>query len=148
MLAFEVACDAEHAFRMWTEHASTWWPAAHTVSHERGVDIVFEPRVGGRIFERTTANLEYEWGSVTAWEPPHRLAYRWHIASDPSNATDVEVRFAPVDASATRVTVRHAGWERLGPEQGRQWRNINQGGWDGVVPEYVAACAQRGLVNG
>jgi hypothetical protein len=146
-ISFEVACDRRHAFSIWTERASAWWPAEHTVSRERGAQIVFEPRVGGRIFERTHTGLEYEWGQVTAWDPPHRLAYLWHIATEPANATDVEIRFVELSGSATRVEVEHGGWDRLGPEHGPQWRDTNQGGWDGVVPSYRAACASAASTN-
>jgi hypothetical protein len=140
-IAFELACDAQHAFGVWTERASAWWPRAHTVSREHTLDIVFEPRIGGRVFERTRNGSEHEWGQITVWDPPHWLGYRWHIATDPANATEVEIRFLQLGPGATRVEVQHAGWDRLGPDQGRAWRNVNQGGWDGVLPDYVAACA-------
>ena len=68
-----------------------WWPPEHTALHEPGAEIVFEHRVGGRIFERTPQGDEIEWGEITEWEPPRRLRYRWHIATDPANATDVEI---------------------------------------------------------
>ena len=89
----EVACNPEHAFRTWTTRASAWWPPEHTATHERDAEIVFEPRVGGRIFERTTAGQEIEWGQVTEWDPPRRLRYQWHIAADPADATYVEIVF-------------------------------------------------------
>ena len=68
-----------------------WWPPEHTALHEPGAEIVFEHRAGGRIFERTPQGDEIEWGEITEWEPPRRLRYRWHIATDPANATDVEI---------------------------------------------------------
>ena len=49
-ISFEVACSPDHAFRTWTERAAAWWPPQHTVSHEPGAEIVFEPRPGGRIY--------------------------------------------------------------------------------------------------
>jgi uncharacterized protein YndB with AHSA1/START domain len=144
-VSFEVACDPQHAFAVWTERASAWWPSQHTVSHDRGAEIVFEPRAGGRIFERTNAGQEFEWGQVTAWDPPHRLAYVWHIATEPAKATDVEIRFVEVSGTVTRVEVEHAGWDRLGPELGQAWRKTNLNGWDGVVPSYKAACAAASM---
>jgi uncharacterized protein YndB with AHSA1/START domain len=140
-IAFEVACDATSAFSIWTERTSAWWPTVHTVSRERAVEIVFEPRIGGRVYERTSTGLEHDWGRVTAWDPPHRLAYLWHIATDPTNATDVEVRFIELGGQATRVEVDHDGWDRLGPRRGHAWRGVNQAGWDGVLPQYIGACA-------
>jgi uncharacterized protein YndB with AHSA1/START domain len=138
-LSFVVACPADHAFATWTAKASSWWPAEHTVSHEKGMKIVFEPRAGGRIFERTSSGQEIEWGEITEWDPPRRLRYQWHIATDPVNATDVEIAFRPLSDASTRVEIEHSGWDRLG-DLGRTWRDANHGGWDGVMPAYVAAC--------
>jgi uncharacterized protein YndB with AHSA1/START domain len=134
-----VACSADHAFATWTARASAWWPPEHTMSGERALRIVFEPRVGGRIFERTADGRELEWGEVTAWEPPRRLGYRWSIATTPEEATEVEIVFREESPSATRVEIEHRGWERLG-ERGAGWREVNQSGWDGTLPAYVAAC--------
>ncbi len=140
-ISFEVACPADHAFAVWTARTSSWWPAAHTVSGEKGLQVVFEGRPGGRIFERTTTGVEIEWGEVTVWEPPLRLGYLWHIATDSSDATEVEIHFVPQGDAATRVDIEHRGWERLGA-RGPGWRDANQAGWDGVLPDYNAACSQ------
>jgi len=134
-ISFVVECPQEHAFATWTSRAGAWWPAEHTVSHERGAEIVFEPRTGGRIFERTAAGEEIEWGEVLEWDPPRRLRYLWHIATDPANATEVEIVFQGLADSSTRVEIEHGGWDRLG-ELGQPWRNANVAGWDGVLPSY------------
>jgi uncharacterized protein YndB with AHSA1/START domain len=139
-LTLVVACPAEHAFATWTARATAWWPPDHTVSHETDLEVVFEGRVGGRIFERTAAGTEIDWGEITAWEPPRRIAYLWHIATDRSDATDVEIVFNQLSDATTRVEIEHRGWERLGAK-GQPWRDANQAGWDGVLPAYVAACA-------
>ncbi len=73
-MSFEVACSAEQAFTTWTSRMSSWWPEDHTVTGEAGLEVVLEPGVGGRIYERTRAGAEHDWGRVTAWEPPARLA--------------------------------------------------------------------------
>ena len=108
------------------------------MSGERDLQIIFEPRVGGRIFERTSDGREFEWGEITAWEPPARLCYRWSIATTLDNATDVEIRFHEEGEHATRVEIEHRGWERLG-ERGQSWREVNGGGWDGTLPAFQAA---------
>jgi hypothetical protein len=141
-IAFDVACDQQHAFSVWTEHASAWWPKVHTVSRQPDLQIVFEPRVGGRIFERSRIGQEHEWGEITVWDPPRRLAYLWRIATERSNATDVEIRFLEMGPATTRVEVEHGGWDRLGPATGQSWRESNQDGWDGTLPAYIAACAR------
>jgi uncharacterized protein YndB with AHSA1/START domain len=137
-LAFDVACPVAHAFTVWTAGIGTWWPADHSVTGEAGLRVVLEGREGGRIYERTTAGVEHDWGEVTAWEPPGRLAYSWFLRADRSDATDVEIRFLPIGADRTRVEIEHAGWERLG-DRGDSWRERNQAGWSTLLPHYLAA---------
>jgi uncharacterized protein YndB with AHSA1/START domain len=134
-LAFEVACSPEDAFATWTADINSWWPRDHTVSGEESTVIRFEPGPGGRIFERTVAGREMEWGEVVAWEPPSRLAYLWHLGSDRKQATDVEVTFTPTVAGRTVVELVHTGWERLG-DAGPQRRDRNQTGWTDVIEAY------------
>ena len=115
-----------------------WWPADHTVSGEDGLTVVLEPRLGGRIFERTRDGVEHDWGEVTAWEPPGRLVYLWHLRRDRADATEVEIRFIERGDATTLVEIEHRGWERLGAE-GEAWRDRNHGGWATLLPHYVAA---------
>jgi uncharacterized protein YndB with AHSA1/START domain len=135
-LSFRVACPPEHAFEIWTARASLWWPADHSVSGEDGLDVVIEPHVGGRIFERTRAGREEDWGEVLVWEPPRRLVYLWHLRADRADATEVEVVFAPDGEAATEVRIDHRGWERLGGRAGA-WRDRNRRGWTTLIPWYV-----------
>jgi uncharacterized protein YndB with AHSA1/START domain len=139
--SFDVACSAEHAFRVWTGGIAAWWPADHTVTGRDDASVVLEGRVGGRIFERTTDGAEHDWGEVTAWEPPGRLAYLWFLRTDRADATDVEIRFVPVGEAATRVEIEHSGWERLG-DRGAAWRERNLGGWSTLLPHYRAFCTE------
>jgi uncharacterized protein YndB with AHSA1/START domain len=135
----DVACSPRHAFATWTERFGSWWPRGHTVSGEDGARVELEPRVGGRIYERTEDGTEIDWGEITAWDPPHRLAYLWHIRRDRGDATDVEIAFVPLEAERTRIDIVHTGWERLGAD-GPAWREANVGGWGGLLPHFVAAC--------
>ena len=139
-LAFEVACPVDHAFDTWTARISTWWPRDHTESGAADADVVLECRPGGRIFERLPTGVEHDWGEVTAWEPPGRLGYTWHLRRDRSDATDVEIRFVAVGPAATRVEIVHSGWERLGAG-GDDWRDRNFGGWATLLPHYMATAA-------
>ena len=142
-LDFEVGCAPDHAFGVWTSRIATWWPADHTVSGDADLRVVLEPKVGGRIFERTRDGVEHDWGWVTAWEPPVRLAYRWHLRRDRSDATEVEIRFVPVEVDRTRVEIEHRDWERLGAE-GQSWRDRNAGGWSTLLPHYMEAARVDG----
>ena len=134
----ELACPQEHAFATWTEHFARWWPPGHTVTGNPAA-IVLEPRLGGRIYERTRDGQEIDWGEITAWDPPHGFAYLWHIRRDRADATDVEVRFVATRDDTTRMEITHNGWERLGAEA-ESWRDANRGGWAGLLPHFIAAC--------
>lgn len=136
-LSFEVACPVEHAFAVWTGGIGAWWPRDHTVTGE-SVQVVLESGVGGRIFERTEDGVEHEWGEVTVWEPPSRLAYWWHLAQDRAEATEVDIRFRPTGGAATRVEITHRGWEHLGA-RGPAARDRNTAGWESLLPHYLAA---------
>jgi uncharacterized protein YndB with AHSA1/START domain len=140
--SLDVGCPVDHAFRVWTGRINLWWPADHTVSGQPDTEVVLEPRLGGRIFERTAGGVEHEWGEVTLWEPPHRLGYLWHLRTDRSAATEVEIRFIPAAEAATRIEIEHAGWERLG-DAGPQWRDRNRMGWTTLLPHFQAAARPR-----
>ena len=141
----DVACPPADAFATWTERIDLWWPKGHSASGDPSATVVLEPGVGGRIYERTGDGHEIEWGEVTRWDPPGRLAYLWHIRRDRADATDVDIRFVDAGDGSTRVEIRHTGWERLGAE-GPVWRDANRGGWAGLLPhfsEFVAAAGGR-----
>lgn len=136
-LAIEVDCSPEHAFMTWTERIAAWWPSDHTASGEENLQVILEGRSGGRIFERTADGMERDWGEVTAWEPPHRFVYLWHLRRERDDATEVEIRFEPA-GDTTRVEIEHRGWERLGAE-GQEWRDRNMGGWSTLLPHFIQA---------
>lgn len=137
-MSFQVGCPVAHAFDVWTNKISRWWPADHSVSGEDRLLVVLEGRPGGRIFERTSSGAEFEWGEVTVWEPPTRLAYLWHLRQDRADATEVEITFVDQGDSTTRVEIEHRGWERLGA-RGQALRDANLAGWNTLVPHYLAA---------
>lgn len=139
-LVVELAVDgsAAHAFRTWTERCAIWWPASHTVSGDPAA-IVFEPRPGGRIYERAADGVEYPWGEVVSWDPPNQLRYRWHLFFDPAQATDVEVTFTPT-SNGTAVRIVQTGWERLG-DAGPPRRERTGAAWAGITARYAEACA-------
>jgi uncharacterized protein YndB with AHSA1/START domain len=139
-LHVEVAlrCPAHHAFTTWTERFGTWWPGSHLTSGDPRAAVHLEPGVGGRIYERTTDGREIDWGEITEWDPPRRLAYLWHIRRERSHGTDVRIDFVDAGDGTSRVLIEHTGWERLG-DQAQAWRDANRGGWDGLLPHFVSA---------
>ncbi len=135
-LAFSVACHPAEAFTVWTERFSTWWPDDHTVTGDPA-SVVLEPRLGGRIYERTLEGTEHDWGEVIVWEPPDRLCYLWHLRRDRADATEVEIRFLG-EGAGTRVEIEHRGWERLGTA-GTEWRERNISGWQTLLPHFITS---------
>jgi hypothetical protein len=138
-LTLDIDCAPDHAFDVWTSRFDRWWPRGHSVSGDPAA-IVLEPHVGGRIFERTADGTEIDWGEVTVWQPPERLAYLWHIRRDRSDATDVELTFADAGDGTTRLHIVHRGWERLGAGA-EEWRDANRGGWHGLLPHFTTYIA-------
>jgi DNA-binding transcriptional ArsR family regulator/uncharacterized protein YndB with AHSA1/START domain len=119
-----VNAPVQRAFAVFTEQMDRIKPREHNML---GVDIeetVFEPRVGGRIYDRGTDGSECEWATVLAYEPPERVVFswnispHWHVEPDPSKRSEVEVRFIAEDQQRTRVELEHRhldhhgdGWE-------------------------------------
>ena len=141
LISFDVDCSADHAFNVWTSKIGTWWPRDHTVSGDPE-EIVLESGPGGRIYERTSAGEQHEWG-VTAWEPPRRLSYLWHIGRDRGTATEVEITFMEEGAARTRIAIAHSGWGKVGDEAEAR-RDQNRSGWDALLPHFVAAVRKEG----
>lgn len=139
-IAFEVACSQGRAFATWGERFGLWWPRGHTVTGAADSEVVLEPRVGGRIYERTRGGDEVDWGEITTWEPPRSLGYLWHLRRDRADATDVEIRFVALGDGRTRVEIEHSGWERLGADA-PAWRARNLAGWTSLIPHYEEAIA-------
>lgn len=137
-LAFEVACSPEHAFRVWTERTALWWPQSHTMSQDPELEVHFEPWVGGRIFERSSDGTEFEWGEISVWEPPHRLAYEWHIFFDRSEATSIDLTFE-ASGGGTRVRLYQRGFEKLPADIGLTRRDRTEGAWDEITTHFRQA---------
>ena len=130
-----VDCAVEEAFRVFTSDAPSWWPVethsiAGTVSQ-----IVFEPRVGGEVYEVSESGERGHWATVLEWDPPRRLVLAWNILNRDGDRTEVEVRFSPED-EGTRVELEHRGWERV-VESGVEKRENYDTGWDHVLGKYV-----------
>ena len=100
--------------------------------------MVLQDGVGGRIYERTGDGTEHDWGEVTVWQPPERLAYLWHLGRERADATEVEIRFVAQGTGATRVEIEHRGWERLGPAAGHGVSGTRAAG-QSLLPHFITA---------
>lgn len=131
-----VSWDPEAAFRRFTEGFGTWWPTAtHSIGGDRVQRVTFDGRVGGLIVEELTDGRRFQWGRVTAWEPPRRVAFIWHPSREESVAQDVVVRFVP-EGTGTRVELTSTGWEKLG-KRARAARRGYGIGWGSVLATYA-----------
>ena len=137
-----VSCSVERAFRVFTEDIGGWWPVgSHSIFGEDRAGVVFEGRVGGRVYEVDECGEEGLWGTLTAWDPPHTFAMTWHPGRGDDTAQDLEVRFTP-EESSTRVDLLHTGWERLGDRMAEVSQSYDQG-WDVVLGRYAEATGKE-----
>ena len=112
--AVAVRAAPARAFVLFTRDLARWWPLPQFHTGPDPVDCAIEPHVGGRVFERSADGRETSWGTVVAYDPPHRLAFSWIIGGlSPDQAQLIDIRFTPEDAG-TRVELTHSGWEKLG----------------------------------
>jgi uncharacterized protein YndB with AHSA1/START domain len=124
----------EEAFALFTDGIAGWWPLeTHSIHQERATSLTLEGRVGGRLYEVSDEGEEGLWGTVTVWEPPHRLAYTWHPGREEETSQEVEVRFIP-DGGGARLELEHRGWERAPQSRGHY-----DTGWEVVLGRYASA---------
>jgi uncharacterized protein YndB with AHSA1/START domain len=138
-LVFTVTVDQpiDDAFRLFTDKIGTWWPkATHSIGEDRVVDVVLEPWVDGRLYERQDDGTECSWGEVLAWDAPHRFVVTWHPSLQPVAMTEVEVTFTAIDGDSTTVQLTHRHWQRLGDVAAVTRANYSQG-WVGVLSGYT-----------
>lgn len=135
-----VARSREEAFDVFTNGFGTWWPyRTHSISEERVVDAVLEPRLGGRIYERNDDGSEAEWGRVVGWEPPRRLVFSWQPNPEAPGETEVEVTFDETH-DGTLVSLEHRGWDAYA-ERATQIRPEYEQGWPLVLGRFAERAA-------
>src|SRR3954470_24413015 len=104
-----VEAPVERAFRVFTEQFDKIKPREHNMLEVDIAESVFEPREGGRVYDRGSDGSQCQWARVLAYEPPNRIVFtwdisrRWQIETDLSRASEVEVRFIPETDERTRV---------------------------------------------
>lgn len=111
-----INAPAERAFRVFAQGINTWWPHQYHIGQADIAEVVLEPRVGGRWYERGVDDSECDWGRVLAWEPPHRLVFTWQVSGEwqltPTRNTPARSRCgsAPTDPSRPPSTSNTAAW--------------------------------------
>jgi uncharacterized protein YndB with AHSA1/START domain len=141
-----VDAPVEHAFKVFTEGMDTWWPREHHLLEGEYRDAVFEPRTGGHIYHRDTVGGVSRWARVLVYDPPTRLVFtwdispQWHLETDLSRTSEVEVTFSAESPGRTRVELEHRhldrhgdGWEPLRDAVG------GPGGWTSTLEAFASA---------
>jgi uncharacterized protein YndB with AHSA1/START domain len=142
--AIVVDAPVADAFATFTERFGDFKPREHNLLQSPIIQTVFEPRVGGHIYDRAEDGSECRWARVLVWEPPHRVVFswdispRWEIITDPEQASEVEVTFAAEAPGRTRVELEHRNLDHHGPE----WPSVRDGvahdeGWPLYLQRYA-----------
>ena len=145
-----VRAPVERAFTLFIDRFSDIKPREHNLLAAPIAETVFEPRVGGHIYDRAVDGTECHWARVLAFEPPHRVVFswdigpRWELETDPANASEVEVRFVPDGPDRTRVELEHRNIDRHGPG----WEAVQGGvaddaGWPLYLARYADVVEER-----
>ena len=135
-----VQCDIEHAFAVFTE--KTAMRGGQGATGRRASlqsDVTFEPKVGGRIFEQTPGNAQFDWGQILGRDPPKRPGFLWHLCADRLPTYRGPDSLGPAADGTTRLGIEHWGgsaWATTGQPSATPTNE----GWSGLLPHYVAAC--------
>jgi uncharacterized protein YndB with AHSA1/START domain len=133
------------AFKVFTERFGDFKPREHNLLRAPIAETVFEPRVGGNIYDRAVDGTECRWARILAFEPPDRVVFswdispRWQLETDPDLTSEVEVRFFAEAPQRTRVELEHRNIDRNGPG----WESVrdgvdNEAGWPLYLQRYAA----------
>jgi len=140
-----VEAPIERAFTVFTDRFGDFKPPEHNLLRVAIAETVFEPKVGGHIYDRGVDGSECRWARVLAYEPPDRVVFswdiipQWQIETEPDNTSEVEVQFVAETPRRTRVELEHRYLDRHGPG----WRAVKDGvaddaGWPLYLARYAA----------
>jgi len=145
----EIVVNVPQAFAFETFiKQGTWWPMeSHHIAEQPAVDVVVEPKSGGRWYEKAADGTECLWGDVLIYDPFGRLVLGWHLNAkwefDPELVTEVEVTFTVVGPETTRVKVEHRNLEKYGPDEESIYNALNsEQGWPGMLKMYADRAAK------
>ncbi len=135
-----VRLSQARAFEVFTAGLDRWWPKGHYIGPSEPKELLIEPRVGGRWFERTVDGVETPIGHMIVWDPPRRFVMSWEISSEwtpePGGGSEIEVTFTAEAEDATLVALEHRLFERLGAEGGNKIHDSVERGWPGILDRF------------
>lgn len=144
-----LAVPMERAFVLFTAGIDTWWPHQFHIGQVEVAEVVLDPHVGGRWFERGVDGSEYDWGRVLVWEPPQRVVFTWQINGsfvfdpDPDKASEIDARFRTDGPGHSVVEVEHRLFERLAGGQMIRDTINGGGGWALLLDGLTAASKEE-----
>ncbi|UPK74999.1 SRPBCC family protein [Nocardioidaceae bacterium SCSIO 66511] len=147
-LDVEVAVPREQAFRLFVEEFDRIKPREHNLLAVDIAETVFEPRVGGHVYDRGVDGSVCAWADVLAYEPPSRFVISWRInpqwqlETAPERMSEIEVRFTEIGPGRTRVDLEHRNLDRhgVGWEHARSALD-GEGGWPLYLQRYQQVVA-------
>jgi uncharacterized protein YndB with AHSA1/START domain len=139
-----VEAPIDRAFSVFTDDIGSWWDPDHHILEGELAEMVFEPRVGGHVYDRGVDGSECRWARVLVYEPPNRVVIswdintRWQLETDLDKTSEVEVRFIPEGAERTRVELEHSKLDR----HGDGWEGMRDAvgspdGWQGGLQAFA-----------
>jgi uncharacterized protein YndB with AHSA1/START domain len=136
-----VKAPVAHAFDVFTKGLPRWWPCNHGIGPKPVKTVLIETRLGGRWIEISADGTETPVGTITLWEPPHRLVLLWQVNAqwkpDLSMKSEVDIRFTAAGTGETLVELVHHKFETMGDEAGKSMRRDVDGGWPGLLERFV-----------
>jgi uncharacterized protein YndB with AHSA1/START domain len=143
--SIHVEAPVERAFTVFTDRFGDFKPREHNLLGVPIAETVFEPRVGGHIYDRGKDGSECRWARVLVFEPPSRVVFSWDIGptwqleAEPENSSEVEVRFVAEGPDRTRVELEHRHIDRHGPGWEAVTASVeSEGGWPLYLDRYAA----------
>jgi len=139
-----VEAPIERAFAVFTDHIAGWWPPEHHLLEGELAGTVFEPRVGGNVYDLGVDGSECRWARVLVYEPPDRVVISWDISpewqleTDLTKASEVEIRFVAESPGQTRVELEHRHIDRHGDGWEQMHRDVGSPeGWATMVGAFA-----------
>jgi hypothetical protein len=110
-----VTVDAavDRAFRTFTEHFGSWWPAEYHIGQADMATAILEPRQGGRWYEQGT------------------------------DGSEIEVRFSADAPDQTTATLEHRHLARLVDGQALRDGITGGGGWSSLLELLAKAATNQ-----
>jgi uncharacterized protein YndB with AHSA1/START domain len=140
-----VEAPLERAFTVFTEGFGRFKPPERNLLEVEIAQTIFEPRVGGYLYDRGVDGSECRWARVLAYLPPHRVVLSWDISpqwrleTDPEKTREWEVPFFSETPQRTRVELEHRNLQRHGERWEAEREGVaGEGGW----PLYLQRFAE------